>query len=257
MQNECNKTICNVQNKHDIAEFYSNYAESWDQRFRANMSTSYFLRRRIDIIKSLADFSGDECVLEVGCGTAFHLFSLSEYFNYGIGVDVSEKMLEMCTRNSRYLEQVDKLKFICDDAETLEQIASESINVVFFVGLIEHLLNPLRFLESCRKILKPGGKLIGITPNRYSPWYNLIGPLVRKSMKHLSTDRYYSKRELCDMLSSTGFTDCTLNYWGFVPPGDFPAILSSILRKCEIVAEKSFLRVLAGGLAIRAIKAKS
>ncbi len=115
----------------------------------------------------------------------------------------------------------------------------------------------IKFLENCRRILKPNGKIIGITPNRYSPWYNLIGPLVRKTTKHLSTDRYYTKKELCEMLSDTGFTDCTIKYWGFVPPGDFPGTLSSILHKCENVAEKSFLRVLAGGLAIRAIKAKS
>ena len=255
MQNEYNKTTCNVQKKHDIAEFYSNYAISWDQRFRENKSTVHFLNRRLDIIKDFAGFLGDKCVLEVGCGTAFHLFSLSEYFKYGIGVDIAEKMLEICRKNALYLKQPEKLKFICDDAETLQKIASRSIDIVFFVGLIEHLLNPLNFLRNCRRVLKRNGKLIGITPNRYSPWYSLVGPLVRKSMKHLSTDRYYSKSELCNMLSSTGFTDCILNYWGFVPPGDFPATLSSILRKCEIVAEKTFLRVLAGGLSIRAIKA--
>lgn len=42
----------------------------------------------------------------------------------------------------------------------LEQIPSESYNVIICMGLLEHVLDPQRLLNTCYRILRPGGKLI-------------------------------------------------------------------------------------------------
>jgi SAM-dependent methyltransferase len=56
----------------------------------------------------------------------------------------------------------------------LEQVAIEpaSFDAVYCSNLIEHVPDPGAFLRKCREILKPGGVIVGITPD------------------HLSLDRY-------------------------------------------------------------------
>ena len=40
--------------------------------------------------------------------------------------------------------------------------------------LIEHVSNPGRFLEGCRRTLKPGGRVVLSTPNPFSPMYAVM-----------------------------------------------------------------------------------
>lgn len=42
----------------------------------------------------------------------------------------------------------------------LEQIPSESYNLVICMGLLEHVPDPRRLLNACHRILRPGGKLV-------------------------------------------------------------------------------------------------
>lgn len=42
---------------------------------------------------------------------------------------------------------------------------AESYTCVYALSVLEHLLNPCRFLKDCHRILRPGGKLVILTPN--------------------------------------------------------------------------------------------
>lgn len=46
-------------------------------------------------------------------------------------------------------------------------IAQESATYtcVYALSVVEHLLNPCRFLKDCHRVLKPGGRLVLLTPN--------------------------------------------------------------------------------------------
>lgn len=236
--------------KKEVIDFYDVYAGTWDERFKINRATSHFFKKRLNIIKKFANFSGKEKVLEVGCGTAFHLAELSPFFLKGIGTDASEKMLEIAKRKSGR----DNLQFILDDSEKLLKFSDNSFDIVFFVGLLEHLINPLDCFQNCLRVLKPGGKIIGITPNKFSPWYHIVGPLLRGKMKHLPTDKFYSAGDISALLNKSGFKNKYFEYWGFIPAGDFPDFIFNIVSKIEPVLEKSPLKYLAGGIAFGANK---
>ena len=49
----------------------------------------------------------------------------------------------------------------------------ESFDCVFGLSVLEHLLNGCHFLQEARRLLKPGGHLILITPN-LSAWFNIL-----------------------------------------------------------------------------------
>jgi SAM-dependent methyltransferase len=42
---------------------------------------------------------------------------------------------------------------------------TDSLRCVFALSVLEHLLNPCRFMDECFRILEPGGSLILLTPN--------------------------------------------------------------------------------------------
>ncbi len=64
------------------------------------------------------------------------------------------------------------LNVLLGDAENLEFDAL--FDTIVAGELIEHLSNPGRFLEGCRKSLKPNGRVILSTPNPFSPMYSLM-----------------------------------------------------------------------------------
>ena len=41
----------------------------------------------------------------------------------------------------------------------------ESFSCVYALSVVEHLLNPCRFLKDCHRVLRPGGQLVLLTPN--------------------------------------------------------------------------------------------
>ena len=40
-----------------------------------------------------------------------------------------------------------------------------SFSCVYALSVLEHLLNPCRFLKACHRVLRPGGRLVLLTPN--------------------------------------------------------------------------------------------
>jgi SAM-dependent methyltransferase len=80
------------------------------------------------------------------------------------------------------------------------------------LDLIEHLINPGLFLESCKKNLKEGGELILTTPNTF----NLFN-LTEKISKHEPTVNpdhtfYFNKKVIKVLLKKCGFSIYEISY---------------------------------------------
>jgi cyclopropane fatty-acyl-phospholipid synthase-like methyltransferase len=105
-------------------------------------------------------------VVDLGSAWGELCFALAGRCGRMIGVDFSEKI-------SRYCGELlckgnfPRLSFFCADAQCTG-IKSEAIDVAVAADLFEHLYPDqfYRTLDECRRILKPGGKLIVWTPHR-------------------------------------------------------------------------------------------
>ena len=248
MLDERSRSTVNSATKVDVKRFYDQYAGNWDKRFRDNLSTRHFHNRRVRTVEDMAQFKPTDVVLELGCGTAPYIEKLAGSIHRYVGVDISDSMLTGARQRSDSLGFGEWTSFSVDDAETLGSITDNSIDVVFFMGLVEHLLDLTALFVSCWRVLKPGGKLIGVCSNRLSPWYSIVALLFRNSVKHLSTDRYYRASELKQVALAQAFKDFRCIYWGFIPPGDFPDWIYGPAVLAEKIGENTVLRYLSGGI---------
>jgi ubiquinone/menaquinone biosynthesis C-methylase UbiE len=132
------------------------------------------------------------------------------------------------------------------NVNNLQKIDAAYADCVYFFGLIEHVIDVSSFLAEIMRVLKKEGVVIGITPNKNSPWYK-IRHFIRQTGKHCTTDKYYSIKELNKLFLSNGFTKVYASYWGAVPAGTNDYV-GRFLSTIEPLLEKTYLRTLLGGL---------
>lgn len=96
-------------------------------------------------------------LLDVGCGNGEYLERMRQLDWDVIGVEPDEKAA--CIAREGF-----GLEIITGSLEDAE-FTDESFDAITMNHVIEHASDPLGLLKECRRILKPGGRLVVITPN--------------------------------------------------------------------------------------------
>ncbi|SJZ98894.1 class I SAM-dependent methyltransferase [Sediminibacterium ginsengisoli] len=108
-------------------------------------------------IQNLAAEAGSIC--EIGCGSANILYHHPEIENRYHGCDFSPQLIQK--NKERYPEA--QFNVIRDPA--VLPFEDNCFDLVFSVFVIEHSARPASFLDECKRILKPGGRLIILCPD--------------------------------------------------------------------------------------------
>jgi SAM-dependent methyltransferase len=107
----------------------------------------------------------DAALLDVGCGTAGLLAASPEFFARTAGVDVALRWLLM--GRQRLKELGVNVPLICANAEALP-FADATFDAVSGDAVIEHVRQPVAMRDETIRVLRPGGKFLFTTNNRYS-----------------------------------------------------------------------------------------
>jgi SAM-dependent methyltransferase len=86
------------------------------------------------------------------------------------------------------------------------QLADESFDAVYGSHCLEHVHEPLKMLQECRRILRTGASLVMVTPNADSLGLHRFG----KSWLGLDAPRHltlFTPSSLADLASHAGFSD--------------------------------------------------
>jgi SAM-dependent methyltransferase len=116
-------------------------------------------RIEVRTILALARLSPDSRVLEVGCGSGELLRSLGGVARFAAGVDLNAAGLGIARGRAAVA---------CARAEELP-FGGGAFDVVVAQHLIEHLPEPGPALREWWRVLRPGGRLVLITPNADYP----------------------------------------------------------------------------------------
>lgn len=108
---------------------------------------------------------------------------------YGLDLDFDEKLFD-----SNFYKKANAKNFQFD----------VKFDVIFAGDLIEHLSNPGLFLESCKKNLKPDGKILITTPNCFN-LFNFSSKITRREpLSNSDHTCYFNITTLEQLLNKSG-----------------------------------------------------
>lgn len=219
------------ERKQKEIEYYDKKAEEFSKDYNPPSASSQPAVGPLSDKKWLGDFEGfepqnlesfrfcynflkencrDKIILDYGCGNGIHSIPLAKFrAKKIIGIDLSEKSLKIARERVKRLGLEDKVEFILMDCEKME-FPDNYFDIIFDGGTFSSLdLNNV-FPELVR-VLKPGGKVIGIETFGHNPIANLKRKLNKVSGKRTEwaeshifqkedlkeAEKYFEKIEVC------------------------------------------------------------
>lgn len=125
--------------------------------YQRTMREAYGLAEQ-EIIASLTD--GGEC-LDCGASDGHWMTRLHEE----IGLAVNRYNGIEWDASAVQRAQANKIHVVQGDLNRRLPFEDERFSCVFALSVLEHLLNPCHFIQEANRVLKPGGRLIILTPN--------------------------------------------------------------------------------------------
>lgn len=110
-------------------------------------------------------------LLDIGCGGGILSEPLARLGGKVTAIDAANKNIEVAKEHSK--EHGLKINYINTTAEELSIKKKEAFDIIFCLEIIEHVNSPEDFMETCIKMLKPGGVLFISTINRTIKSYML------------------------------------------------------------------------------------
>ncbi|WP_036666598.1 bifunctional 2-polyprenyl-6-hydroxyphenol methylase/3-demethylubiquinol 3-O-methyltransferase UbiG [Paludibacterium yongneupense] len=125
---------------------------------------------RLDYIDGFAGLAGKR-VLDVGCGGGILAESMAVRGAEVTGVDLAKKSLKVAQLHS--LESGVAVDYRCIAVEQLAEEAPASFDIVTCMEMLEHVPDPQSVVQSCSRLVKPGGWVFFSTLNRNAKSYLL------------------------------------------------------------------------------------
>ena len=165
---------------------------------------SYPVRRSLDMFEGFFDGKHPR-VLDVGCGNGSKLSCFKSLVGQAVGIDLPAEIARFANRN---------LIRVAGSADSFRPFSDDSFDAVTNFHVIEHLWERDTAIDEMHRVLKPGGWLILITPNRWrltALYSNLVLRSFRPDLPHpMNPDHTfeYTGRDL-----RLAFEKSQFSYW--------------------------------------------
>lgn len=167
------------------------------------------------------EFSFQKKFLDIGCATGLLLNYIRQY-----GWEVQG--IELGTYSVQYAKKKFNLPIVNKPLEETN-IMDNSIDVVHWSHVIEHLPSPIQGLKKIYKMLKKGGYMLLTTPRVDSFQQRIFKDEWRSYHRdHLSI---FSRKTLINMIKKTRFQIKKDFSWGGLAKGSAPSIIKKIADK--------------------------
>jgi 2-polyprenyl-3-methyl-5-hydroxy-6-metoxy-1,4-benzoquinol methylase len=177
---------------------------------------TYRMRRAVSTAQQITGLDFNQCALaDIGCNRGQLPFYLRELFPRANIYGVDDYLTDAWNNVFNYRG--------ADIAESLP-FEDASMDTVFALEVLEHMVDTDRFLDECRRILKPSGWLILSTPN-ICGWRNRIRVPLGKYPEGLEYKtfvhhvRLYNTPTLRTHLSERGFQSIGITSVQMLPEG--------------------------------------
>ena len=194
MNNSTKKVETSKQSKSYLSEIYSTERRpitDYPLKLVKHLKEKYLIEETKNI-----------SILDIGCGRGDVLKAFQQAGYEVAGIDLSEEAIDLCKPIE--VRQIDIEK------EEDENNYERKFDIIFSKSLIEHLNQPIKFFEYCKKMLKEDGTLIVLTPS----WvHHSFGPFYL-DFTHITPFTLHSLRDIGKL---TGFKYCKVEYFYQLP----------------------------------------
>jgi len=166
---------------------YASYVEQ-EQSLRAT-----FHRLMVNLKKRNLTGGG---LLEVGCGYGYLLEEAKGFFEPRIGTEYSCQAIEQARKRADHIYE-----------GGIDQIpANDRFDCIIAIQVLEHIYQPKSFMKDLYKHLKPGGKIVIVTPDMGCLWRRFMGHRwpAFKIPEHVL---YFNRRTLGKLMGEVGFAN--------------------------------------------------
>lgn len=193
------------------------------------------VEKRLGALAGLTPLTGDR-LLDVGCADGSYTLRLAEGFRSVDAVDIEPERLADFTLALDGHPLADRVRLAQMSAERLE-FDDETFDAVTTIEVLEHVGDLDRTIAEIRRVLKPGGRFLITSPNRYFPFethgFELRGrrhppthgpflPWVAPLHERLADARTFTVRTLSADIEAHGFRRLGVDY--IMPPFDRSAV---------------------------------
>ena len=186
----------------DIIDYKKTYRKLHSPILNKQMSSKEFFKfqekfqpSKISRVNHLLKKNYD--VLEIGSSTGNFLNSIKNLVNCSVGIELDKKHMEFSKKHCKlevYNKPIEKLKL------------DQKFDIIFMFQVFEHIPNPIEFLNTCKKFLKPSGRIYIEVPNVEEALYSIYDiQNFNNFYFRLPHPYYYSKNTLQKIFQKSGF----------------------------------------------------
>jgi ubiquinone/menaquinone biosynthesis C-methylase UbiE len=151
------------QNEEILNDFYE-HADKYLEKLGTHRDKHF--RKYFLFLDKFVSKSKPLKILESGCGDGFSSYMIAKRFTNSevVGTDLSNLFIGAAKKQFK----LPNLKFMQKNA-TKTGFSKETFDVICSNDVIEHIPDVEAYFNECMRILKPGGRLIVLTPNMMNP----------------------------------------------------------------------------------------
>ena len=142
-------------------------------------------------------------LLDVGCGAGYFLSYLKDKGVQSKGLEVTQSLVEYCQTQGINVQSTD-----------VEEEPDNEYDVIVMFDVLEHLYDPVLFINSLKNKLKENGYIVAYTPNIYSVAYELMGAL-QNTLLPFEHVCFFDGNSFSFLAEKTGMKIYSLETYGF------------------------------------------
>ena len=124
-----------------------------------HLPSKIFLKKRLEIIQKYLKEDNNATVVDVGCGSGEFANILKKYYGNVIGIDISDKMINLARKNSEknITFQINECTNISLKDNSVDLLCTDPPYGYGFMGKSwDKMLPPKEIFEESLRVLKPG-----------------------------------------------------------------------------------------------------